>query len=225
VHHGSSISHCIEASRPTRAWPVTVARRAGVSLVDLGFAGQCQLDQFTARAIRDVEVDAVSLELGVNVVNRDTMRERAFVPALHGFLDTIRDGHSTAPLVVTTPIHCPPVETTPGPTVIGADGTARSVPRPPALAQGALTVDRVRALIAEVVEMRRAAGDTALHLVDGRTLLGASDAARLTDGVHPDAAGYRLVGDRFHRLVFGPDGPFAHLAATPNILTNGQEVG
>ena len=213
VHHGSSISHCLDAVRPTDAWPVVVARRAGVSLLDLGFAGECQLDQFTARAIRNAAVDAISLKLGVNVVERDTMRERAFVPALHGFLDTVRDGHPTTPLIVATPIYCPASETTPGPTVVGADGRARSVPRSAHLGEGALTVERVRALITDVVVMRRAAGDDDLHLLDGLSLLGRAEAARLTDGTHPDAAGYRLVADRLHRLAFGPGGPFADLCA------------
>ncbi len=159
VHHGSSISHCLDAARPTDAWPVLVARRAGVSLLDLGFAGECQLDQFTARAIRDAAVDAISLKLGANVVGHDIMRERAFVPALHGFLDTIRDGHPTTPLVVASPIHCPPAESAPGPTVVGPDGRAACVPRPPELSAGALTIEHVHALIADVVNTRRAAGD------------------------------------------------------------------
>ena len=29
VHYGSSISHCLEADRPTGTWPAVAARRAG----------------------------------------------------------------------------------------------------------------------------------------------------------------------------------------------------
>jgi hypothetical protein len=107
VHYGSSISHCMEAEHPTGTWPAVVARTAGVDLYSLGLAGQCQLDQFAARTIRDLPAELISLKLGINVVNADTMRERAFVPAVHGLLDTIRDGHPDTPIVVISPIICP----------------------------------------------------------------------------------------------------------------------
>jgi hypothetical protein len=59
--------------------PVT-ARLAGVDLENLAFAGQCKLDQHVARTIRDLPSDAISLKLGINVVNGDTIRERTFIP-------------------------------------------------------------------------------------------------------------------------------------------------
>lgn len=43
------------------------------------------------------------------------MRLRAFGPAVHGFLDTLREGHPTTPLLVISPIYCPLHENTPGP--------------------------------------------------------------------------------------------------------------
>ena len=59
--------------------------------------------------------DLISLKLGINVVNGDTMRERTFVPAVHGFLDTIRERHPDVPVAVVTPIICPVAEDHPGP--------------------------------------------------------------------------------------------------------------
>ena len=73
------------------------------------------LDQFVARTIRDLPADLISVKAGINVVNGDTMRERTFGPALHGFLDTVRDGHPTTPIALVTPIVCPIVEDHPGP--------------------------------------------------------------------------------------------------------------
>lgn len=49
------------------------------------------------------------------------MRLRAFVPAVHGFLDTIRDGHPTTPLVLISPIFCAIHEDTPGPGAVDLD--------------------------------------------------------------------------------------------------------
>lgn len=209
VHHGSSISQCAETRRPVDAWPVIVARRNGWDLQSLGFSGSCHLDQLVARTIRDLPVDLISLKAGINVLNSDTMRERTFVPALHGFLDTVRDGHPTTPLVVATPIACPCAEDVPGPTVRGADGRFDTVPRPAHLMPGALTLSRVRELITQVVGDRRRDGDENLHLVDGLSLFGPADVGDLPDGLHPNEAGYRRIAERFSAIVTAPGGAFA----------------
>ena len=209
VHHGSSISHCLEATQPTGAWPAVTARLADVDLQNLAFAGQCMLDQHVARTIRDLPADAISLKVGINVVNGDTMRERTFVPALHGFLDTIRDGHPTTPIAVVTPIFCPVAEDHPGPTSTGDDGVVHVVPRPAELAAGALDLRRIRVLIAGVVAARQQAGDANLHLFDGLSLFGPDDVEDLPDLLHPNAAGYRRMGERFHELAFAPGAPLA----------------
>ncbi len=208
VHYGSSISHCLEATRPTGVWPVVAARLAGVDLQSLGLAGQCQLDGFTARTIRDLPADLISCKLGINVVNGDTMRERTFVSAVHNLIDTIRDGHPDAPLVIITPIYCAPHEAAPGPSVF-IDGKCTAAERPKALAVGALDLGRIRRIHAEIVEARRAAGDEHVHLISGLDLAGPDDAADLPDDLHPNPALYQRMGERFHELAFGVGGPFA----------------
>lgn len=209
VHYGSSISHCLEALRPTETWPAVTARRAGVDLVNLAVAGQCMLDQHVARTIRDLPADVISVKAGINIVNADSMRERTYVAALHGFLDTVRDGHPDTAVAVVTPVICPVAETEPGPTPRGDDGVVHVVPRPPELAVGALSLRRIREVMAEVISARRAAGDANLHLVDGLALFGPDDVGDLPDGLHPNPAGYQRIGDRFFDLAFGPAGPFA----------------
>ncbi len=208
VHYGSSISHCLEATRPTGVWPVVAARLAGVDLQNLGLAGQCQLDGFTARTIRDLPADLISCKLGINVVNGDTMRERTFVPAVHNLIDTIREGHPDAPLVIVTPIFCPPHEAAVGPSVF-VDGKCTAAERPEALAVGALHLGRIRQLHAEIVAARRAAGDENVHLISGLDLAGPDDAGDLPDDLHPNPALYQRMGERFHELAFGAGGPFA----------------
>jgi hypothetical protein len=208
VHYGSSISQCSEADRPTHVWPVVAARTAGVELTSLGFGGQCQLDQCVARTIRDLPVDVISAKVGVNIINADSLRERTFVPALHGFLDTVRDGHPDTPLLLVTPIIFPASEQHPGPTAF-VGNAAGVFPRPPELAFGALSIGRIRELSALVVAQRQKAGDANLHLLDGRELFGPDDVADLPDGLHPNTAGYIRMGERFAKLAFADGGPFA----------------
>lgn len=103
LHHGSSISHGSNATHPTATWPALAAAQGEVELVNLGFSGSALLDPFTARAMRNTPADLISVKIGINVVNADVMRLRAFTPAVHGFLDTIREGHPTTPLLVVSP--------------------------------------------------------------------------------------------------------------------------
>ena len=206
VHHGSSISQASDAGRPLLTWPVMVARATGRSLVNLGLAGQCHLDPFMARAIRDRPAAAISLELGINIVNLDSMRERAFTAALHGFLDTIREGHPQTPILVVSPLLCPAHEHSPGPTLWGPDGKISAPVRAQEIDSGALTVSCIRQLIDIAVASRRAVGDRALDVLDGRVLLGEADVDDLADGLHPNVSGQSKIAARFTEAAFGSVG-------------------
>ena len=218
LHHGSSISHGSDAASPTTTWPARAASAAGVELINLGLSGHALLDPFTARALRDTPADMISLKLGINLVNKDLMRLRAFVPAVHGFLDTVREGHPTTPLLVVSPILCPLHEDTPGPSEFDfgslSTGTLRfrAAGDPSETAGGKLTLNVVRDALARIVQ-QRAAADPHLHHLDGRDLYGQEDFAELPlpDGIHPDPAAHRRIGERFARLAFAGDGPFADL--------------
>jgi hypothetical protein len=214
LHHGSSISQGSNAATPTRTWASIAARAAGVDLVNLGFGGSALLDPFVARVMRDTPADLVSLSVGINVVNADLMRRRAFTPAVHGFLDTLRDGHPDAPLLLMTPILCPIHEETPGPGAFDPAALAQGVTRfvatgdPAEVAAGKLTLQVVRTELARVVTQRE---DPHLHLLDGLSLYGPADAEEhpLPDNLHPDTATHALMGERFTVAAFGGDGPFA----------------
>jgi len=203
VHHGSSISQGSDAGHALATWPVMVSRSTGHSVVNLGLAGQCQLDPFMARAIRDTPATVVTLELGINVVNLDTLRERTFVPAVHGFLDTIREGQPSTPMIIISPLICPVHEDHPGPTQWGEGGVISAPARPPELALGALTLRAVRRLLAEIVSARRAVGDEHLHYVDGLELLGHADSHLLSDGLHPNHEGQSVIAQRFAPRLLG----------------------
>ncbi|MFJ5265131.1 GDSL-type esterase/lipase family protein [Streptomyces sp. NPDC088387] len=216
LHHGSSISHGSDAASPTTTWPALAASLGGVELVNLGFGGSALLDPFTARVMRDTPADLISVKIGINLVNADAMRIRAFTPAVHGFLDTIREGHPTAPLLVMSPILCPMHETTPGPSAPDftsvSEGRMRFVAAgdPAEVVMGKLTLSVIRDELARIVEQRSAA-DPHLHYFDGRDLYGESDTAGfpLPDALHPDAPTHRRMGERFAALAFAADGPFA----------------
>jgi lysophospholipase L1-like esterase len=213
VHHGSSISQGSNAATPTGTWPAVAARWGDVDLRNLGFGGSALVDPATARVIRDAPADLISVALGINVVNLDGMRRRTFEAAVHGFLDTIRDGHPDAPLVLVTPIFCGIHEDTPGPGSFDvaelAAGRARFVATGgDDLSNGRLTQRVVRDVLA--AEAGRRADDPHLHLLDGLSLYGAADAEEhpLPDALHPDAATHRLIGERFAATAFAADGPF-----------------
>ncbi|MFF3592576.1 GDSL-type esterase/lipase family protein [Streptomyces sp. NPDC002387] len=213
LHHGSSISHGSNATHPTAAWPALAAARGGVELINMGFGGSALLDPFTARAMRDTPADLISLKIGINVVNTDAMRLRAFTPAVHGFLDTIREGHPTTPLLVVSPILCPVQEDTPGPLAPEFEGGTlrfKATGDPAERAAGRLTLNVIRDALARIVE-QRAVDDPHLHHLDGRRLYGETDYAELPlpDEVHPDPAGHRRIAENFARLAFGEGGPFS----------------
>lgn len=210
IHYGSSISHCLEAEQPTGTWPAVAANKVGMSLFSLGFAGQCHLDQFVARTIRDMDADVISIKTGINVVNMDSMRERTFVPALHGFLDTIREGKPDTPIVIASPIFCPSAEHRPGPTIANAEGRFVTLPGHDEIQAGCLTLTRIRKLIEELVEARRAS-DPHLGYINGLELFSEADADDLPDDLHPNPEGYRRMGERFASQVFGAGGLLADL--------------
>ncbi|QXC61091.1 hypothetical protein KSP35_22720 [Aquihabitans sp. G128] len=206
IHYGSSISHCMEADSPTGTWPAVAAAAAGLDLRSVAFAGQCQLDQFVARTIRDLPADVITLKVGINVVNGNTLNERAFSPAVHGFLDTVRDGHPDTPIVVVSPIFCPSAEDHPGPTVPDADRKFVTVPGLEDLRATSLTLVRLRRALSEIVALRIGLGDENLRYLDGLGLFGPDDAGDLPDDLHPNAAGYRRMGARFAEQVFAEGG-------------------
>jgi hypothetical protein len=216
LHHGSSISHGSNAASPTTTWPALAASLGGVDLINLGLGGSALLDPFTARTVRDTPADLISLKIGINLVNMDLMRLRAFTPAVHGFLDTVRDGHPGTPLLVVTPLYCPLHEDTPGPTAFDDEALRagelrmRAAGDPAERAAGKLTLRVIREELTRVVR-QRSADDPHLHLLDGRALYGESDFADLPlpDGLHPDAAAHRRIGEHFAALAFADDGIFA----------------
>ena len=181
VFHGSSISHCMEAEGGSGSWPAVACALADARLLNLGWAGSCLLSGLAARIIRDQGADAIVLKLGINVWADGMLKERTFLDSVHSMLSIIREKHARTPIVVISPIFSPE--------------------REDAGDNGGPSLGRMRELLAEVVAARVRAGDGAIRYLSGLELFGEADAPDLPDNLHPNAAGYRRMGERFHRLA------------------------
>ncbi|GAA1996577.1 SGNH/GDSL hydrolase family protein [Microbacterium pumilum] len=211
IHHGSSISHGSEPDKPTAPWPLVAADYAGLNVINLGFAGQCMLDPFVADAIAATPADVITLKIGINIVGARAMDQRTFVPGVHGFIDRIRVGHPTTPIVVASSLLWPGNEDRPGPTaredLPGGAYRFKALGTEADIATGALSLAISRDHLRHVVEVRQSEGE-AIHYLDGQLLYGEADTATysMPDGLHPDATLYREVGRRFAEYVFGEGG-------------------
>ena len=196
VHYGSSISHCEDSESPLGVWPVAAARELGLEIYNLGMGGCANLEQFSARTIRDLPAELISLKLGINVVNGANLTSRTFGPAAHGFIDTIRDKHATTPILVMSPVCCPAHENNPGPSEAGPDGMVMGQEFSRHNWIGELTLRSIREILAELVEVR-AKSDPDIYYLDGLQLFSEIDAPTMPDGIHPDADGYLVIAKNF----------------------------
>lgn len=195
IHYGSSISHCEDASGPLGVWPVAVARKLKLDVFNLGLSGSANLEQSVARTIRDLPADLISLKIGINIVNGANHTATTFAPAVHGFLDTIREGHPTAPILVISPICCPGHENNPGPSS-DVSGKVLGQEFGPHSWIGELTLRGIREILSNLVELR-SKEDSHIFYMDGLNLLNEIEAESMPDGIHPDAAGYEKIANNF----------------------------
>ncbi len=170
VAYGDSVTQGWIASSPAQAWTAITARKAGLDLVNLGYAGSARGEIVSAEHVAGLEADIISIAYGANCWARTPHSIGMITEGLRGFLDMVRTGHAETPIVVMSPILRPDAEETPN--KLGASLSA------------------LRAAMESVVRERIEGGDADLVLIEG---LGVLTAEHLDDGIHPGDEGHKRI--------------------------------
>ncbi len=118
--------------------------------------------------------------------------KRTFIPAVIGFIATIRDGHPTTPIVVTSPIFSRPRESDNPAFASMPDEFKRS---------HAFTLVQHREALQALVAVLRARGDDNINYRSGLDLFGEADEPMLPDLLHPNGDGCVLQFRDFTDLL------------------------
>lgn len=181
ITYGSSITQCRSAASPIQTWPGIVARSKRFNLTCLGYGGQCHLDSMIARLIRDLSAHYISMCLGINIQGASSLGPRAFRPAIIGAVQIIREKHTDIPIVLMSPIYCPNREENPN--AVG------------------FNLQKMREEVEAAANALQASGDNNVHYVSGLDVFGSDYVDLLPDNLHPDAEGYRVMGNNFVDVV------------------------
>ena len=181
ITYGSSITQCSAAESPSQTWPAIVARQSELNLTCLGFGGQCHLDPIIAQVIRDLPADFISICAGINIYGAASLGARSFRQAIIGTVQTIREQHVDIPIVLISPIYSPSREKTKN--AVG------------------FTLEEMRLEVAAAVEDLKAYGDRQAHYVNGLQIFGADLVEMLPDQLHPNAEGYKALGQNFIQQI------------------------
>ncbi|MBP2356124.1 hypothetical protein JOF29_007234 [Kribbella aluminosa] len=181
--YGSSITQCGEAAGPADAWPAIVSRRLGWGLRGMGFGGECHLDQAALHELTSRPYDVVSMCLGINIFGAETFNGRSLPGQVATFAGAVARAQPDAAVVVITPI---------------AASAAKEAER-----NGVgLTLDDIRMCVRLGVETANRTLEKPVHLIAGPDVLGHAETLQyLGDPVHPNPAGYRLMGERLAKIL------------------------
>ncbi len=142
------------------------------------------MEPMMARMIRDLPANYLSMKVGINVQGHSSLSSRTFRPAIIGFVQILREKHLETPLAVISPIFSPPLETNNN--AVGFNLTD------------------MRQEVAQAVADLKSCGDANVHYVDGLKLFGKNLGHMLPDDLHPNAKGYKLMGQNFVNEVAKP---------------------
>ena len=158
------------ASGPAQGWAAIAARKSGLNLVNMGYAGAGRGEIVSAEHIAALTAEVVSVAYGESCWSRVPHSVGMVSEGFQGFLDIVRQGHPNMPVVVLSPTLRPDAEEVPN--QLGA------------------TLADIRNAIESVTLDRIVAGDRALSLVPGAGII---DAGHLADGIHPGDEGHKRI--------------------------------
>jgi lysophospholipase L1-like esterase len=174
VVYGTSITQGGCAARPGLAYPNILSRRLNRPFINLGFSGNGKGEIELAKLINQVPDPAlIVLDYEANVY--DDVKK-----TINPFIDELRRQNPKVPILVISKILY-----------------TNELLSPERLKSLGLRADYQR----DVVEKRRTAGDTNIHFLDGRTLLGEHAHEATVDGSHPNAYGFMMMAERIKPVV------------------------
>jgi lysophospholipase L1-like esterase len=172
--YGDSVAEGWSADAPSGAWPAVCGRRLGLDVVNLGYAGSARGEIASAEQIARVPADVLTVSHGTNCWTRTPHSAAMMREGTVAFLQILRQGHPSVPIVVISPVVRPDAETTAN--RLGA------------------TLGDLRAAIEEAATAR---GD--VIVVPGADLLDPTLLA--ADGVHPSDEGHRVLAEAVGRAL------------------------
>ncbi len=170
IAYGDSVTQGWIASGPAQGWAAIAARKAGLDLANMGYAAAGRGEIVSAEHIAALPADIISIAYGASCWTRTPHSIGMVAEGFTGFLDIIREGHPTAPIVVVSPVIRPDAEDEPN--RLGA------------------TLADIRHTIESVTRDRIVSGDQTLALVAGEAIITAD---HLGDGIHPDDEGHKRI--------------------------------
>jgi hypothetical protein len=173
VCYGSSVLQGTGAQHPAKTYPAAVARRLNLDFVNLGFGGAGKAEPAVVALVNQLDASCFLFDLGKSYGNQD---KEAFVR----MLATIRAAHPKVPLICVTPIY------------------STNEPKDAAYLEKSV---RLRNMMRDAANERRAAGDQDTYVVEGLDLFGEGDKQLFHDPQHPNDEGNELIGQRLVALV------------------------
>lgn len=176
--YGDSITQGRTATDPGYTYVAQTAHLAELEPLNLGFRGWARGEPAAAKMLAAMEFDILSILMGVNVRVSSWLDAPAWRETFRNFIELVRLGHPTTPILVISILSCHGDFTDATPDERG------------------ITVTALRQAEHEVVAQRIADGDRRIRLIDGSSIIGPNDAHIVPDGTHPNDTGMHRIATR-----------------------------